>query len=149
MYISRTAGRHYAETLGLGNNVITQGLAQKVFIPTKNMGSDTVMVQGDGYMDVNGTLTLWDSVFEAPESLAKRHCSVGRPSFYVTLLGSVSCVARDSLSRLICGDSLPQTRRSVTSRELTTAIRQGRIKSSPPTSIRSQGSTCGSAVAYP
>ena len=85
IYISRTAG-NYAETLGLGNNVITQGLAQKVFIPSKDMGPDTVMVQGDGFMDVNRTLTLWDSVFQAPKSLAKRKGWVDRPSIGIPYL---------------------------------------------------------------
>ncbi|MDE3151799.1 MAG: DUF2723 domain-containing protein, partial [Gemmatimonadota bacterium] len=85
IYISRTAG-NYAEELGLGNNVLTQGLAQKVFIPTKDMGPDTVMVQGDGYMDVNRTLTLWDSVFEAPKSLARRNGWVDKPSIGIPYL---------------------------------------------------------------
>jgi hypothetical protein len=85
IYISRTAG-NYAEQLGLGNNVLTQGLAQKVFIPPKTASADTVAVQGDGWMDVPRTLALWDSVFKAPASLARRNGWVDRPSIGIPYL---------------------------------------------------------------
>ncbi|HET7633040.1 MAG TPA: DUF2723 domain-containing protein [Gemmatimonadaceae bacterium] len=85
IYISRTAG-HYAEQLGLGNNVLTQGLAQKVFIPPAASTRDTIQVQGDGWMDVNRTLTLWDSVFTAPQSLARRKGWVDTPSIGIPYL---------------------------------------------------------------
>jgi Protein O-mannosyl-transferase TMEM260-like len=85
IYISRTAG-NYAQTLGLGTNTLTQGLADKIFIPTKDMGPDTVMVEGAGYMDVRRTRTLWDSVFVAPKSLARRHGWVDQPSIGIPYL---------------------------------------------------------------
>ena len=85
IYISRTAG-NYAEQLGLGNNVLTQGLAQKVFIPPTTASKDTVQVQGDGWMDVSRTLTLWDSVFKAPTSLTHRNGWVDRPSVGIPYL---------------------------------------------------------------
>ncbi len=85
IYISRTAG-NYAQTLGLGNNTLTQGLADKVFIPTKGMGPDTVQVEGAGYMDVRRTRTLWDSVFVATKSLPRRNGWVDQPSIGIPYL---------------------------------------------------------------
>ncbi len=85
IYLSRTSGPLPAQ-LGLANNTLTEGLADKIFIPTKNMGPDTVKVEGSGYMDVRRTLTLWDSVFKAPASLARRHGWVDEPSIGIPYL---------------------------------------------------------------
>jgi Protein O-mannosyl-transferase TMEM260-like len=85
IYLSRTSGPLPAQ-LGLANNTLTEGLADKIFIPTKNMGPDTVRVEGSGYMDLRRTLTLWDSVFRAPASLARRHGWVDQPSIGIPYL---------------------------------------------------------------
>ncbi|HEY5220444.1 MAG TPA: DUF2723 domain-containing protein, partial [Gemmatimonadaceae bacterium] len=85
IYISRTAG-NYAQTLGLENNTLTQGLASKIFIPTKGMGPDTIQVQGDGWVDLNRTRDLWLNVFQAPKSLARRHGWVDQPSIGIPYL---------------------------------------------------------------
>jgi hypothetical protein len=87
VYFSRTSGG-YARELGFSNNVLTQGLASKVFIPPVAPGVDTVYVQGDGWFDVARTKTLWNDVFKAPKSLVRRgdwidQPSVGIPYLYV------------------------------------------------------------------
>jgi hypothetical protein len=87
IYFSRTSGG-YARELGFSENVLTQGLAAKVFVPPPAPGQDTVYVRGDGWFDTARTKTLWTEVFQAPKSLIRRgdwidQPSVGIPYLYV------------------------------------------------------------------
>ncbi len=85
IYLSRTTGA-LADTLDLRNKLLTQGLASKVFVPPANPGRDTVRVAGDGYFDVDTSRSLWNDVFLAPKSLAKRRGWVDRPSINIPAL---------------------------------------------------------------
>ena len=85
IYFSRTSGQ-YARELGLGDNVITQGLASKVFLPPKDAKGDTIYVQGDGWMDVARTKALWSEVFQAPKSLVRRGDWIDQPSIGIPYL---------------------------------------------------------------
>jgi hypothetical protein len=85
IYLSRTSAG-YGNELGIGNYLLTQGLATKVFIPPATPGKDTVMVPGNGWMDLHRTETLWDSVFTAPKSLSSRNDWVDRPSVGIPYL---------------------------------------------------------------
>ncbi len=85
IYLSRTSAG-YGNELGIGNYLLTQGLASKVFVPPTGPGKDTLMVPGAGWVDVKRSLTLWDSVFVAPKSLAARHDWVDRPSVGIPYL---------------------------------------------------------------
>ena len=103
IYFSRTSG-NYAQTLGLGDYLLTQGLARRVIPDTpKNLTRDTVIVAGEGFVDVARTDSLWHTVFEAPKSIIRRgdwvdKPSVGIPFLYVT-------------TGLILSDALSQTNR--------------------------------------
>jgi hypothetical protein len=77
VYISRTAGG-YGEMLGLGNNLLSQGLARKV-VPTPVASRDTVFVPGSGWIDIQRTRALWNE-FAGPASIVKRNEWVDRPS---------------------------------------------------------------------
>jgi len=99
IYFSRTSGG-YARELGFGSNVLTQGLAAKVFIPPAASGKDTAFVQGDGWLDVARTKNLWVDVFQAPKSLIRRgdwidQPSVGIPYLYVATGLELTEVLRD------------------------------------------------------
>ena len=85
VYFSRTSGG-YARELGLGNNVLTQGLAAKVFAPPAKASRDTVFLPSDGWMDVPRTKRLWDTVFEAPKALIKRGDWIDQPSVGIPYL---------------------------------------------------------------
>jgi hypothetical protein len=85
IYFSRTSGP-YARELGLGDNVLTQGLASKVFIPPKDPKGDTVYVQGDGWIDIKRTRALWSEVFEAPKALVRRGDWIDQPSIGIPYL---------------------------------------------------------------
>src|SRR5689334_1003228 len=85
IYFSRTSGP-YARELGLGDLVLTQGLAAKVFLPPKESKGDTLYVQGDGWIDVGRTKALWSQVFQAPKSLVRRGDWIDQPSIGIPYL---------------------------------------------------------------
>jgi hypothetical protein len=85
IYFSRTSGG-YARDLGFGNNTITQGLAAKVFVPPAASTPDTMLVQGDGWMDVKRTTALWTDVFKAPDALIRRGDWIDQPSIGIPYL---------------------------------------------------------------
>jgi hypothetical protein len=87
IYFARSAVG-YPRALGLENNVLTQGLASKLFVPPASTGKDTMFVQGDGWLDVARTKALWNEVFQGPKSvIAEGHwvdrASVSIPSMYI------------------------------------------------------------------
>lgn len=87
IYFSRTAGG-YPYELGLERYVITQGMAKKLSTQPIVAGRDTLLIPGEGYVDVARSVELWNDVFTANHSLAKRKgwvddASVGIPDLYV------------------------------------------------------------------
>ncbi|MEX2153343.1 MAG: DUF2723 domain-containing protein [Gemmatimonadaceae bacterium] len=85
VYFSRTSGG-YTRELGLANNVITQGLAAKVFVPPPAATKDTMFMPGDGWLDAPRTKMLWNEVFEAPKSLIRRGDWIDQPSIGIPYL---------------------------------------------------------------
>jgi hypothetical protein len=86
IYFARTSGS-YAKSLGLGDNVLTQGLASKLFMPpTANTAKDSVYVPGDGWLDVATSDSLWNHVFEGPKSVMKTGDWIDRPSVGIPYL---------------------------------------------------------------
>ncbi|MDQ6611647.1 MAG: DUF2723 domain-containing protein, partial [Gemmatimonadota bacterium] len=87
LYFSRTSGGYPFE-LGLEHYVVTQGMAKKVVDHEVVAGKDTVLVPGEGFVDVPRSKALWSNEFLATKSLAKRNgwvddASVGIPDLYV------------------------------------------------------------------
>jgi hypothetical protein len=85
-YISATTG-NYGEELGLGDHLLTQGLARKVIDDPINASPDTVHVPGFGWYDTSRSLSLWDT-YAAPPTLLKHtgwvdRASVDIPEIYV------------------------------------------------------------------
>jgi len=86
IYFARTSGG-YARSLGLGENVLTQGLASKLFIPpAPNAAKDTVYVQGDGWFDLPRSDSLWNHVFVGPQSVLNTGDWIDRPSVGIPYL---------------------------------------------------------------
>lgn len=85
IYFSRTSGG-YARELGLGDHVITQGLAAKVFVPPKASTKDTMNVAGDGWMDVKRTTELWNNDFMGPKSVIRTNDWIDQPSVGIPYL---------------------------------------------------------------
>ena len=88
MYFSRTSAG-YGQSLGLGSYLLTQGLARKMLTYVPTPSRDTVVVPGDGFLDVTRTKRLWNEVYEAPKSLARRsgwpdQPSIGIPWLYLS-----------------------------------------------------------------
>ena len=95
IYFSRTSGG-YPYELGLGNYVMTQGLARRLMPKVPVPGPDTLIVQGEGWLDLARTKALWNDVFQAPASMIRKNDWIDKPSagipyLYVTtgiILGS-------------------------------------------------------------
>jgi hypothetical protein len=81
IYFARS-GVGYPRSLGLENNVLTQGLASKVFVPptAESHPRDTLLVQGDGWLDVARTRALWNDVFVGHHSVVSEGKWIDRPS---------------------------------------------------------------------
>ena len=120
VYFSRTSGG-YARELGFGNNVLTQGLASKVFVPPTASGRDTLFVQGDGWMDVARTHALWKDVFRAPRALIRRGDWIDQPSIGIPYLYVATGL---ELSEALAGRD-PAAARAVlsTTRQVASAMR--------------------------
>jgi hypothetical protein len=87
VYFSRTSGS-YGRELGLEQYLLTQGLARKLLNAVPSSGRDTLLVPGEGFVDVARTKALWNDVFQAPKSFDKKNgwpdkASVGIPALYV------------------------------------------------------------------
>ena len=79
VYFAKSAGG-YPRSLGLGDNVLSQGLASKLFVPPTAQTRDTVFVEGDGWLDVARTRALWNDVFTGPRAIIAEGRWVDRPS---------------------------------------------------------------------
>jgi hypothetical protein len=86
IYFARTSGG-YARSLGLGDDVLTQGLAAKLFTPPAlTTAKDSVYIQGDGWLDVPRSDSLWNHVFVGPQSVLKTGDWIDRPSVGIPYL---------------------------------------------------------------
>ncbi|MBK5188828.1 MAG: hypothetical protein JJD97_11340, partial [Gemmatimonadaceae bacterium] len=98
-YFSRTAGGYPQEVLGLGPYLLTQGLARKLLPTTPTPGKDTVLLQGEGFVDVPRTHDLWFNDFLGPAAVIKRglwvdKASVGIPYIYITSAVDLADIAQ-------------------------------------------------------
>ncbi|HWZ58111.1 MAG TPA: hypothetical protein VNW46_03970, partial [Gemmatimonadaceae bacterium] len=78
VYFSSTSG-NYGATLGFQNYLLTQGLARKLLPSVPTPSTDTIVLQGEGFIDIDRSFSLWQA-FEAPKSLIKRNGWVDKPS---------------------------------------------------------------------
>jgi hypothetical protein len=78
-FFSRTTGG-YPEEMGFAPYTVTAGLARKLVPAEPKAGNGIVAVPGEGWLDVETTRTLWETVFKAPSSIARRDLWVDRPS---------------------------------------------------------------------
>ncbi|MDZ7631172.1 MAG: hypothetical protein U5K74_07450 [Gemmatimonadaceae bacterium] len=99
MYFSRTSG-NYGLSLGLGQYLLTQGLARKLLPTPPGVSTDTVAVQGEGFVDVKRSLALWNTVFEGQQSIISRGDWVDKPSAGIpALYVSAGIVLADDCAR--------------------------------------------------
>ena len=86
MYFARTSGS-YAKQLGMGDFVITQGLAAKLFIPPPaGTPKDSIYLQGDGWLDVATSDSLWEHTFVGAKSVVNTGDWIDRPSVGIPYL---------------------------------------------------------------
>ncbi len=88
IYLSRTSGS-YGRELGLEQYLITQGLARKLLTTVPTQSRDTLLMPGEGWIDVQRSKKLWESVFEGQQAFVNKDgwpdkASVGIPALYVS-----------------------------------------------------------------
>jgi hypothetical protein len=116
VYFARSTGA-YAEELGLGPYLLTQGLARKLMSDVPTPGKDTVLVEGQGFVDVPRTEALWTQVFRAPAALIAKdswvdRASVNSPMLYIAT-GALLSELLDREGRTRLGDSVMRTTRAI------------------------------------
>jgi len=153
IYFARTSGS-YARSLGLGDNVITQGLASKVFIPDKAGGKDTLFVQGDGWFDVPRSDSLWNHVFLGPQSVLNTGDWIDRPSVGIPYLyvatGMELAEALKQQGKLTEAQSVFNTsKRVATAVRLDELVRGAETEFQQPVGDTARGAALPSAVAPP
>ena len=121
IYFARSSAG-YPRSLGLENNVLTQGLASKLFVPPAELSKDTVFVQGDGWLDVPRTKALWDSVFTGYRSVVAEAQWIDRPSASMPALYIFAGAELADALRMK-GDIADANRVFATSRQVATAVR--------------------------
>jgi len=84
-YFSRTTGG-YAEEMGFAPYTVMTGLARKLVPGIPKPGDGIVMIPGEGAFDLETTRALWETVFKAPKSMARRDLWVDRPSAGIPFL---------------------------------------------------------------
>jgi hypothetical protein len=89
IYFARTSGG-LGHSLGLGPYLLTQGLARKLSRTLINPGRDTILVRGEGFVDVARTSALWNDTFQAPASIIEKdgwpdQASASIPILYVQM----------------------------------------------------------------
>ena len=125
IYFSRTAGG-YPYELGLERYVLTQGMAKKLVNQQIIPSRDTVLIQGEGMVDVKRSYDLWTKVFTATTSLAARKgwvddASVGIPDLYV-ISGVTLAEALAQSGQIARSDSVYQQ-----SKGIATAMRRAQV----------------------
>ncbi len=105
LFFSTTDGP-YPNELGLGNYLLTEGLARKLMDDVPVATRDTVAVPGSGWIDTSRSLTLWNDA-SAPRTLLAHPGWVDRASVSSPLLYSIegSILAEALQLRGLPGDS--------------------------------------------
>ena len=85
IYISRTAGS-YGRELGIDAYLLTQGLARRLLPNIPTTGSDTLLMPGEGFVDVKRSQALWTEVFKGKASFIKKNGWVDKPSVGIPAL---------------------------------------------------------------
>ncbi len=85
VYFSRTAGS-YGRELGLDAYLLTQGLARRLLDHIPSIGPDTLIVPGEGFVDVRRTTALWNDVFQGQDGFITKDGWVDKPSVGIPAL---------------------------------------------------------------
>ncbi|MDX2184674.1 MAG: DUF2723 domain-containing protein [Gemmatimonadaceae bacterium] len=131
IYFSRTSAS-YGEQLGLGDYLLTQGLARKLLTAKPTTGRDTVAMQGQGYVDVARTKALWDSVFVGQASLIKKGNWVDRPSVGIPYLYVSTGLVLSDIMAYRGDSSVERAKVLETTRQLARAMNLGEVADEPP-----------------
>jgi hypothetical protein len=92
VYFSRTAGSYPDAQLGLRDFMLQQGLARKLVPTTPTESGETVRIPGEGWLDVQRTRALWDSVYIGQDAIIREGRWVDRASNGIAMLYIVNAI---------------------------------------------------------
>jgi hypothetical protein len=84
LHFSRSSGL-YANELGFGDHLVMNGLTRKLVRDTIIETPSIKRVQGEGWVDIETSKSLWDE-FAGPAALAKKNKWIDRPSIGIPFL---------------------------------------------------------------
>jgi hypothetical protein len=144
IYFSRTSAT-YGEQLGLGEYLLTQGLARKLLPSKPTTGRDTVVIQGQGYLDVVRTKALWDSVYLGQQALIKKGDWVDRPSVGIPYLYvDTGLTLSDALA--FRGETAERSKVLGVTRQVARAMRIGEVAEETPPPVPLQDTATKTTV---
>jgi hypothetical protein len=82
IYFSRTTA-DYAYRLGLGEHLLSQGLARKLVPAPPQSSGDAVLMPGSGWLDLARSASLWNEVFRGPSAIMRLGQWVDQPSLTI------------------------------------------------------------------
>jgi hypothetical protein len=115
IYFSRTTA-DYAHRLGFGPYLLTQGFARKLLPNVPTPGRDTVLVNGEGFVDLTRTAALWEDVYRGQQSFIRRGDWPDRASINIPVLYAVTGA--------LLGELLDSTGESTRAKEVFDTTRQ-------------------------
>ncbi len=148
IYFARTSGG-YARELGLGDNVLTQGLASKLFLsPSATAAKDTVYVPGDGWLDLPRSDSLWSHVFVGPQSVLKTGDWIDRPSVGIPYLYVATGI---EIAEALKARGNPQRARDVfnTAKQIANTVQLSDLVKSAEVEFESSQGDTGKAMPLP
>ena len=120
VHFSRTSG-NLAEELGLGGYVVTQGHSRRVMPDSVISTASIIRVPGEGYVDIDRSLALWNE-FKAPASLIRKGDWVDGPSKGIPALVVTTGIATAE-ALMQAGRQADAERIIATTREVAVAMR--------------------------
>jgi hypothetical protein len=82
VFFSRTTA-DYAYRLGLGEHLVSHGLARKLVSAPPQPSDDTVLIPGSGWFDVARSDALWNEDFRGPSAIVRLGRWVDQPSLTI------------------------------------------------------------------
>ena len=135
-YFARTIGS-YAQDLGLGPWLVTQGLARKLVQHSPGADHGVIEMPGEGFVDVARTRDLWLEDSLGPRAMVRRNGWPDRPSISIPFLYvATGLMLHDALVATgqapAAGEVLRQARAVADATHLTELLGAGALSGTPP-----------------
>jgi hypothetical protein len=136
IYFARTIG-NYAESLGLGPWLVTQGLARRLVHRSPTVSRDTLLVAGEGFVDVLRSRDLWLKDSLGPKAIIRKGGWPDKASLNIPVTYLVTGLMLSEVLRSVGQDSaaaaiLAETKKVAVATRLASAIDFDAAAATPP-----------------